>query len=88
MSPGLTVLVCCIAAGVLYEVGKWLVNRAISRRIRAYQARRNQLERNLTAYRALRTTAIEQQPGDPYSDDRIALEQMFIPTQRRTEEDK
>lgn len=33
--------------------------------------------------------AIETEPGDPHSDDRIDLELMFIPTQtRRTEEDR
>lgn len=32
--------------------------------------------------RAARTPAVEQEPGDPYSDDRIQLELMFIPRQR------
>ncbi|MFE2140243.1 hypothetical protein ACFXA3_00490 [Streptomyces sp. NPDC059456] len=48
---------------------------------------RRQLLADLAAYRALRASGIEQQPGDPYSDDRINAELMFIPHQtRRTEE--
>ncbi|WP_411102496.1 hypothetical protein [Streptomyces sp. cmx-4-9] len=51
--------------------------------------RRPQLIADLAAYRALRKAGIEQEPGDPYSDDRIAAELVFIPHQtRRTEEDK
>lgn len=82
MSPWVIVVVACITVGVLYETGKWLINRAISRRIRAYTARRNQLERDLTAHRALHAADIEQQPGDPYSDTRIEAELIFIPQQR------
>lgn len=89
MSPTVIVLACCFATGVLYQAGKWLINQAISRRIRAYTARRAQLERDMAAYRSLRETAVEQQPGDPYSDTRIAAELLFIPHQtRRTEGDQ
>ncbi|MFB8393705.1 hypothetical protein [Streptomyces yangpuensis] len=43
---------------------------------------------DITTWRKQRTPAVDTQPGDPYSDDRIDLERMFIPTQRqhRTED--
>lgn len=44
---------------------------------------------DVTAWRARRTQpAVETEPGDPYSDDRINAELMFIPHARRTEEDQ
>jgi hypothetical protein len=43
--------------------------------------RRPQLIADLAAYRALHKAGIEQAPGDPYSDDRLELELMFIPRQ-------
>ncbi|MCX5584233.1 hypothetical protein [Streptomyces erythrochromogenes] len=44
-----------------------------------------------TAWRKQRfQPAVDTEPGDPYSDDRIDLERMFIPTQRtpRTEDNQ
>jgi hypothetical protein len=56
---------------------------------------KRQLHADLAAYQALRDSGIEQEPGDPYSDDRINAELLFIPHQthqthqtRRTEEDQ
>lgn len=38
--------------------------------------------------RRLAPPAIEDEPGDPYSDDRIAAELCFIPNPRRTEDNQ
>ncbi|MFE3583735.1 hypothetical protein [Streptomyces vinaceus] len=44
---------------------------------------------DVTAWRRRKTgPAIETQPGDPYSDDRIELERMFIPAQRQPRKDQ
>ena len=43
---------------------------------------------DVTAWRKQRTPAVDTEPGDPYSDDRIDLERMFIPTQRQPRKDQ
>jgi hypothetical protein len=81
-----TVTVICVAVIAAYRTLCWLLDR----HVRKLRARRTQLERDLARYKAWRhTAAVEQQPGDPYSDDRINAELCFIPHQtRRTEEDQ
>lgn len=85
-----TVTVICVAVIAAYRYLCWLLDRHIRRRTEHLRGRRDQLELDLARFKAGRLTpaAVEQQPGDPYSDDRIELERMFIPAQRQPRKDQ
>jgi hypothetical protein len=68
-------------AGLLITAGSYR-----SRDTRRFQAHQQELRTNQLWRQP--PPAIETEPGDPHSDDRIDLELMFIPQQRQTRKDQ
>ncbi|WP_327738407.1 hypothetical protein OG749_36095 [Streptomyces nojiriensis] len=79
---GTAVGICLIAT---YGWDAWHKGRTRRRlqRTARQAARTSRVAADVARVRAARTVAVETQPGDPYSDDRIAAELCFIPHQTR-----
>ncbi|MGW7329696.1 hypothetical protein ACWGIU_14100 [Streptomyces sp. NPDC054840] len=87
MNASETVWTCIgIAVGLLliatYGWDAWHKRYGRFQRTARQAARTRQVAADVAKVRAARTAAVETQPGDPYSDDRIAAELIFIPQQR------
>lgn len=82
-----TATVAGYIAAAFATVGACNLARNLWRRRQVAELRRRetQVRRDVARFRAGRLTppAVEQQPGDPYSDDRIDAELLFIPAQRK-----
>ncbi|MFJ3878014.1 hypothetical protein ACIPW5_11195 [Streptomyces sp. NPDC090077] len=86
MSPDVVWLCCTLAAALLLA---WAWNGACREDRRWQRSARIGQDVSATRMWRLSPPLIEDEPGDPYSDDRIDAELAFIPHQtRRTEEDQ